>query len=40
MTAMDKLIEAIKNSSATATEKLDILNALGDYITSRYKQVN
>jgi hypothetical protein len=35
MTPMDKLLEAIRNSSATATEKLDILNALSDYITKQ-----
>lgn len=37
MTPMDKLLEAIKNSSATSDEKLAIINALQDYIISRYK---
>jgi hypothetical protein len=35
MTAMDKLIETIQNSSATPNEKLDILNALTEYIINK-----
>jgi hypothetical protein len=35
MTAMDKLIETIQNSSATPSEKLDILNALTEYIINK-----
>ncbi len=34
---MDKLIEIIKNSSATNIEKLDIILALQDYIIQRYR---
>jgi hypothetical protein len=34
-TAFEKLVETIKSSSATATEKLAILNALSDYITNQ-----
>jgi len=37
MSQMDKLIEIIKNSSATNTEKLDIILALQDYIIQRYR---
>jgi hypothetical protein len=37
MSQMDKLIEIIKNSSATNIEKLDIILALQDYIIQRYR---
>jgi len=32
---LDKLLESIKNSSATTNEKLDIIDALLNYITSK-----
>jgi hypothetical protein len=32
MTTMEKLLEAIKNSSATPEEKMKILDALSEYI--------
>lgn len=34
MTKIEKLIETIQNSSATPSEKLDILNALAEYVTN------
>lgn len=35
MTPMDKLIEAIRNSSATTEEKLAIIEALTQYVINR-----
>lgn len=35
MTAMDKLIEVIRNSSATPEEKIAIIEALISYVTSK-----
>lgn len=37
MSQMEKIIEIIKKSSATNSEKLDIILALQDYIIQRYR---
>jgi hypothetical protein len=36
LTAFEKLVEAIKASSATADEKIAIFDALSNYIANQY----